>query len=153
MPQAGGGDGASSNGTSGVPRQTGTGAIEHDESVLPAEEMPDDNADLAVVAVDFERLADDDPTSCPVSLGELLEYLAMEVPDGEALTESSLRFLRTAEVGGTQYWIWSFEEPEGAKAYATVSVSPEGSATLGYDADYYGLSPEQFILGDYHQVF
>ena len=121
--------------------------------MLSAEEMPDDNADLAVVAVEFERLADDTAASRPVSRGELLDYLSVEVPDGEALEGSSLKFLRTAEVGGTQYWIWSFEEPEGAKAYATVSVTPEGSATLGYDADYYGLSPEQFILGDYHQVF
>jgi hypothetical protein len=115
--------------------------------------MPDDNADLAAVTVDFDRLSDDTATSCPVSVDELLEYLAMEVPDGGSLEESNLTFLRTADVEGTQYWIWSFAEPEGDRAYATVSVSPDRSTTVGYDADYYGLSPEQFILGDYHEVF
>ena len=74
------------------------------------------------------------------------------VPGGDALREGDLSFVRTADVEGTKYWIWSFTEPDGESAYATVAVSSSGS-TLGYDANTYDLSPEQFILGDYHQVF
>jgi hypothetical protein len=116
--------------------------------------MPDDNADLSTVTVTFPRLPDDSAAGCPVPVSDLLEYLAMEVPDGDSLSAEQLTFLRTADVEGTQYWIWRFREPDGDNAYATVSVAPGGSrTTIGYDADYYGLTPEQFILGDYHQVF
>lgn len=38
-------------------------------------------------------------------------------------------------------------------AYATVAVEPDGTQTVDYETDYYGLTPEQFILGDYHRVF
>lgn len=53
-----------------------------------------------------------------------------------------------------RYWIERFHEPDGgASAYATVSVDANGSATLGYETDYYGLPPEQYVLGEHHQVF
>ena len=122
--------------------------------MLNADEMPDDNADLATVVVSFPRLADDSAAGCPVLMSDLLEYLAMEVPDGESLSADDLKFIRTADVEGTSYWIWRFREPDGNNAYATVSVRRGGSQpTIGYDADYYGLTPEQFILGNYHEVF
>ena len=122
--------------------------------MLSAGDMPDDNADLATVDVSFPRLPDDSASSCPVPIQNLLEYLADEVPGGEQLNASDLTFLRTADVEGTGYWIWRFKEPDGGDAaYATVSVDDTGASTLGYEADYYGLSPEQFILGDYHEVF
>lgn len=74
------------------------------------------------------------------------------MPDGESLAAEDLTFLRTALVDQTRYWIWSFDEPDGDRAYATVSAGPEG-VSVGYETDYYGLTPEQFILGDYHDVF
>ena len=121
--------------------------------VLRAEQMPEDNAALAEIAVEFAPLPENSAGSCPVSINELLRYLADEVPDGDALTEADLRFLRTADVEATRYWIWSFDEPDGDPAYVTVSVSPRGATTLCYDTNYYRLTPEQFILGDYHRVF
>lgn len=116
--------------------------------------MPGDNADLAAVQVDFDRLSPDSPEACPVAMTDLLDYLAREVRDGEQLTATDLTFLRTAQVETTEYWVWQFKEPgpDGDDAYATVSRSGN-QATLGCDTNYYGLSPEQFILGDYHQVF
>lgn len=64
------------------------------------------------------------------------------------------RTRRDSNLEETQYWIWRFEEPDGGDAaYATVSVDESGSETIGYETDYYGLSPEQFILGDFHGVF
>ena len=121
--------------------------------VLNADQMPDDNAELAYVEIDFPRLANDTPASCPVPLTDLLRYLGDEAPGGEALAADDLSFLRTAQVEDTRYWIWRFNEPGGSDAaYATVSDGPKG-ATLGYGDDFYGLTPEQFMLGDYHQVF
>lgn len=120
--------------------------------VLSAEEVPEDNAELASVDVDFARLPDDSAASCPVPISEVLRYLADEVP--AALSEADLTFRRTAVVEGTRYWVWSFTEPDGGSAaYVTVSMSPAGATTLGYEDDYYGLSPEQYVLGDYHNVF
>ena len=39
------------------------------------------------------------------------------------------------------------------ECYVTATVSPDGSTSIGYEENHYGLSPEQFILGDYHNVF
>ena len=120
--------------------------------MISAEEMPDDNAELAGVAVDFPRLREDSPTGCPVSLDDV-SYLADEVPGGASLTRGELTFLRTAQVEASKYWIWRFREPEGGdEAYVTVATA-DGAETIGYETNYYGLSPEQFILGDYHGVF
>jgi hypothetical protein len=114
--------------------------------------MPPDNADLAHVAIDFPRLSDDTAVSCPVALGDLLRYLADEAPGGERLSEPELHFVRTAQVTDRRYW--RFREPDGGElAYATVSQGDDGQVVIGYEADYYGLSPEQFMLGDYHGVF
>lgn len=121
--------------------------------MLDASQMPEDNADLAKIVIDCDRLPDDDPSSCPVSLDELLRYLVLEVPDGDALTQGDLAFCRTADVAGTHYWIWAFDEPDGEASYATVARSPNGNITLGYEANYYALTPEQYLLGDYHEVF
>jgi hypothetical protein len=116
--------------------------------------MPDDNADLANVRVEFPRLTPDGPDACPVPVADLLAYLADEVPDGDSLTRGDLTFVRTARVADAEYWVWRFREPgpRGEDAFATVSRSGR-QVTLGYGTDYYGLSPEQFVLGDYHQVF
>jgi hypothetical protein len=116
--------------------------------------MPEDNADLGTLLVEFPRLDPDTASSCPVLLEELLDYLSDEVPGGERLRPDDLRFLRTAQVADQRYWIWSFSEPDGGDlAYATVALGPGGTQTVGYETDYYGLTPEQFMLGDYHNVF
>lgn len=92
--------------------------------MLGADDMPADNAELVRVVVDFPRLDPDAAESCPVGVAELLSYLADEVPGGERLTASDLRFLRTAQVRGRRYWIWGFREPDGGgPAFATRSPS------------------------------
>lgn len=122
--------------------------------MLAAEEMPDDNAELANIRVEFDSLSPDSPAGCPVPFAKVLAYLADEVPDGEALTTDDVIFVRTARVVTTDYWVWRFREPgpNGDDAYATVSRSGK-AVTVGYGANYYGLTPEQFVVGDYHRVF
>lgn len=122
--------------------------------MLDATEMPHENADLARIEIDFPWLAPDSAASCPVSSQQVLEYLSMEVPGGERLRWEDLKFLRTARVAAVRYWIWSFNEPaDSSPAYVTVSVDDQGSTVVGYESDYYGLTPEQYLLGDYHNVF
>jgi len=118
------------------------------------DEMPKDNADLAGVAVDFPRLREDSASSAPTAIQNVLDYLALEVPNGDQLTDRDLTFVRTALVADAEYWLWRFREPgpDGQDAFVTVSRRGGGVA-VGYDPDHYGLTPEQFILGDYHQVF
>jgi len=127
--------------------------MREDPRVIAADEMPDDNADLAGLEVDFDRLEPDTAESCPLAEEGILEYLSDEVPGG-SLSLEDLRFLRTAQVGANRCWIWSFSDPtDGSPAYLTVSLSPDGQTTVGYEENYYNLTPEQFMLGDYHMVF
>lgn len=123
------------------------------QKMIPIEDMPDDNKDLARVRVEFPALTPDTPESCPVPLVDIVEYLRLESPDGENVHAEQLQFLRTANVADHRYWIWSFQETDGSACYATVSEAPDGSTCIAYEENYYGLTPEQYILGDYHQVF
>jgi hypothetical protein len=121
--------------------------------VISRDEMPDDNAELATLDVTFPELEENTTASCPVPIRDVVEYLRMESPDGDAVQESSLQFLRTALVSDHRYWIWSFEESDGSACFVTVSASPNGETCTGYEENHYSLTPEQFMLGDFHQVF
>jgi hypothetical protein len=90
----------------------------------------------------------------------ILDYLGLETPDGDPLTSEDLTFLRTARVGDSDYWVWSFVEPEGGEAaFAWVEVKPRRSRLLGrssgggrlesigYETDLYGLSVPQLLVG------
>src|SRR6476646_1098528 len=77
-------------------------------NVLPFDQMPEDNADLANLSVDFPRLETDEAESSPVRREDILSYLADEVPDGGQLSWADLRFLRTAQVEESAYWVWRF---------------------------------------------
>jgi hypothetical protein len=115
--------------------------------------MPEDNADLASFAVEFEQLDPNTAETCPISLEDIVDYLRCESPDGDAVQTSELDFLRTALVADHRYWIWSFRESDGSDCFVTVALSPDGTRCIGYDENDHGLTPEQFMLGEYHQVF
>lgn len=121
--------------------------------MIRPEDMPEDNADLAKIDVSFPSLDPDSPSHCPASIDEILAYLRVESPDGDSVNEDQLHFIRTADVYETHYWIWSFVERDGSKCFVTVARRPDDQLIIGYEEDYYGLTPEQFMLGDYHQVF
>ena len=121
--------------------------------MIPYEEMPDDNAKLVDLIIDFPVLQSNSAEACPVSMSDIINYLHEESLDGETIQASQLFFLRTAQVAEKRYWIWSFQESDGSACYVTATVSPDGSTSIGYEENHYGLSPEQFILGDYHNVF
>ena len=120
---------------------------------VPLSEMPDENSKLALISVDFPELPPHH-AECPVAIRELLSYLADEAPGGERLQPDDLHFLRTAQVAEQRYWVWRFNEPDtGDPAYATVAVLPDRTSILSYGDNNYGLTPEQHLLGVYHNVF
>ena len=114
--------------------------------MISYDEMPDDNAELANIVIDFPHV---DDASTPDEIEpDLLDYLEIEgfSPDGD------LKFLRTALVEKTVYWIWSFETA-GKPAYATATMDEKDDSCVGCGTNEYGLTPEQYILGDYHNCF
>ena len=119
--------------------------------------MPDDNAELAKIEINFPYLKDNTPLSCPSLMTEILEYLSMECPSGDSIKEEDLIFIRTAKVKKAKYWIWKFFDQDDAECYVTVSSHTRllllKSISIGYDENCYGLTPEQFILGDFYEVF
>jgi hypothetical protein len=121
--------------------------------MLPSDRMPEDNADLARTVVSFPYLPQNLAETCPVLMDEILDYLALEAPDGDVLEAEDLQFLRTARVVEYDYWIWRFTESDGSEAYVAVSRRSDGQTCVVYDTNYYGLSAEQFMLGNYHGVF
>jgi len=121
--------------------------------MIPFDEMPEDIAQLAGISIEFPLLDPNTADSCPVPISDVVEYLRLESPDGDAIDSGQLSFLRTAQVAEQRYWIWAFREVDGSPCYVTVAISPEGSSCIGYEENYCEPTPEQFMLGDYHQVF
>lgn len=115
-------------------------------------EVPDDPAALASLEIELRRLPDDSPRSSPVPIADIIEYLRLESTRDE-LAPRDLRFLRTAVIDEAKYWIWEFNESDGVTAYATVSQAGADPPTVGYDDNFFELSPEQFIVGDYYRLF
>lgn len=103
-----------------------------------------------MVLVDLPDVRGESGSSSPVAVESLLAYLRREAPGGDQLSVDSLRFERTVDLSDAQYWVWSFREPgTGVRAYATVRRSADGTLTSGYEADYFGLSPAQFVVAEY----
>ncbi len=116
--------------------------------MLGFDEMPERNEDLATIEIDFDHVSFDRVSEPNEIEPYLLEYL-----DREGFTpDNGLKFLRTAQVEETVYWIWEFTT-DGEKSYATATQNKDGSTSVGCDTDYYSLTPEQYILGDYHNCF
>jgi hypothetical protein len=107
--------------------------------------MPGDNADLANIPVELPAAPSRSLKAPETFLDDITEYLELEgfVPD------AALRFLRTALVEKTVYYIWSFESG-GDPCFVTVSIGRDGSRCIGCNDNHWGLSPEQFIMADYH---
>ena len=68
-------------------------------ALISADEMPDDNAKLASIGIEFPQLELNTAASCPVSLADVVEYLRAESSDTDSV-QASLQFLRTAQVAG-----------------------------------------------------
>ena len=118
--------------------------------VIPeASDLPEDNAKLAKVEVSFPTIPLSQVSPPSDIEPHLRDYLSVE---GFALEKGTLQFLRIALVHDTVYWIWQFLS-DGEKCYATATQDADDETCLGCGVDYHGLSPEQYILGDYYDCF
>lgn len=116
------------------------------------EAEPGSREELKSMSPEFERLAEDSATSCPVTMADLLEYLRMEA-DVETLSAGDLTFIRTARVEDRAYWIWRFEEDDGTESFATVSRDPDETICFGCGWNDENLTAEQYLYGEYHEYF
>jgi hypothetical protein len=87
-------------------------------------------------------------------MAEILDYLDVEAPGGKESGSSrviqfDLRFLRTALVNNSKYWLWGFKDERDSDCYVAVRQTPDGDSILGYD-ETFGLTPEQWMVMDYY---
>lgn len=116
-------------------------------------DLPEDNADLVKISVSFPLLDEDTEQSCPVSRENMLEYLSCEALDGENARSVPLIFVRTAAILKNKYWLWRFTDGDGVEAFLCVEQKCGNQFNISYLANDYGLTPEQYLLGQYYRVF
>jgi hypothetical protein len=119
--------------------------------MIPYEQMPENNEDLASLSVSFPFLEPNTPEKCPVSIEDLLDYLSVESEEG--ITADDLEFIRTAKVAKENYWIWRFIDSYGDECFAWVRDRRWGSTVTSFDKNHYHLTPEQYMLANYHEIF
>jgi hypothetical protein len=116
-------------------------------------ELPKSWKGLKHYTFDLPFLAPNDPSACPRTREEILEYLNVEAPGGtEAGSENvvafELNFIRTALVNDSKYWIWGFKGDDDLDCYVAVQETKQESI-LGFE-ETFGLTPEQWIVMDYY---
>jgi hypothetical protein len=114
------------------------------------EDMPDDNEDLIKLDIAFPYLDEIQIKRNPNFIQDLLEYLHLE---GETVSSDGLNFIKAVKVKEQKYWIWEFSDKDREHCYAVVGEDTSGVLSFSYDLDWYHLTPDQFILGEYHNVF
>jgi hypothetical protein len=118
------------------------------------DQLPKSWKGLKNLSFDLPVLMPNDPSGCPRSRTEILEYLAVEAPGGsdsgsEAVVQFDLHFVTTALVNGSKYWLWRFEAGDDLDCYVAVQETLTGDSILGFD-EAFGLSPEQWLVLDYY---
>jgi hypothetical protein len=84
--------------------------------MISREQLPDDPLEWKGIDVSFPRLGADTEESSPRPRPEVFDYICRESADSDQAKEERLKFLRTAQVGEAQYWLWSYEEEDGEPA-------------------------------------
>jgi hypothetical protein len=122
--------------------------------IPPRNQLPRSWKGLAKLTFELPRLTPDKPTNCPRTEQDILEYLAVEAPGGsqsgsDRVLQFDLRFIRTALVNSSKYWLWGFKDERNTDCCVAVQELPNGDSVLGYDESF-GLSPEQWLVLDYY---
>ena len=117
--------------------------------MISRENLPDDAADWNRIPVFFSRLTEDTPSSCPYSPEELFQYVQTESSDTSLASKDRFMFLRTAQLGDAQFWLWSYEESDGEQVLVACRLSADRSTSLIL-ASPNGLTAEQFMLAEYY---
>ena len=119
--------------------------------IPPKDSLPEDPAEWKDVQVSFPRLAQDSSASCPIPVTEVMDYVRVESADLDDAKDESLQFIRTAQVEGSRYWLWSYTESDGEVCYVFFRVSADGDTFLSLSSTG-GLSPELYLLADFYEL-
>lgn len=122
--------------------------------IPPRDQLPKSWKGLQRYSFQLPLLVPNDASRCPVTKREILEYLDVEAPGGSESGSSTviqfdLRFIRTALVNSSKYWLWGFKDERGTDCHVAVQLLPNGQEILGYD-EAFGLTPEQWLVMDYY---
>jgi hypothetical protein len=122
--------------------------------IPPRDQLPRSWKGLKGHSFEFPFLMPNDPSECPRRKSEIVEYLDVEAPGGSEsgcsrVIQFDLRFIRTALVNNTKYWLWGFKDERDSDCYVAVQQTPDGDIILGYD-ETFGLTPEQWMVMDYY---
>jgi hypothetical protein len=111
--------------------------------------IPDDNAGLAKLNIQLPHVPLDEVSAPSEIEPYLIEYLKREsfTPD-----QGILKFIKIVRIEEVVYWIWRFDS-DGEPCYATATQKPDGTTGVGCAADYWNLTPDQYIFGDFHECF
>jgi hypothetical protein len=117
--------------------------------MIERDQLPEDAADWTGIVVDFPRLDDDSPQSCPLNESDVFDYVRVESADVDDADHGRFRFRRTALVRDQRFWLWEYMESDGVLDYVLVQADATGNTILGLSGTN-GLSPEQYILASYY---
>lgn len=62
-----------------------------------------------------------------------------------------LKFIRTAQVEASQYWLWSYTKSDGEACYVFIRQRIDGETLLSI-TNTGNLTPEQYLLADYYDL-
>jgi hypothetical protein len=123
--------------------------------MIPArDQLPKSWKGLKNYTFDLPQLFLNVAWTCPTKKNEIFEYLDVEAPGGSQsgsanVIEFDLKFVRTAQVNGSKYWLWSFKDGYDLDCFVAVQKDQGGRNILGYDESF-GLTPEQWLVMDYY---
>ena len=122
--------------------------------IPPRDQLPKSWKGLKRFTFELPLLSPNDPSLCPRSPSDILEYLDVEAPGGsqsgsENVMQFDLQFLRTALVNDSKYWLWLFKADGDLDCYVAVQQTASGDSILGFD-ETFGLAPEQWMVMDYY---
>jgi hypothetical protein len=102
---------------------------------------------MPLAPVPLPYLPENSPSSCPVSVQELLRYVRSNAEGARHVRVDQLVFVRTAQIEDCGYWLWRFPAAS-LVSYALVMLDAEGPwmtchQSLG------GMAPEDVLIADY----
>jgi len=122
--------------------------------VPPREQLPKSWKGLKNYTFDLPKLFPNVPWTCSRRKKEVLEYLDVEARGGsqagsENVISFDLKFVRTAKINRSKFWLWSFKDGDGVDCFVSVQKNEAGQNILGFE-EALGLTPEQWLVMEYY---
>ena len=117
-------------------------------SFIEFDAMPTSTLALAELDITLPRLDELTEADSPVTTADLLNYLIETLNE----TTGQLRFVQTAKIKTKCYWLWQYETDKKSY-YATVCQRANGDVSIGFEQNYGNWTPDQYLIGDYHDFF